>query len=174
MKQRTKLKLEEKIKQQQQAEPWLFRHGDKVKKKKSRMDIIGQNGNTGEHYEEETPWLWEDSMPNARWNWYGEGEDQPVKMGPCSAHARDQEKWESEGRSDISKCWDQNEAARRKMNRHKAYNAKFWIYEEQRFGTWEESQEFYRQQDKKERLLRASSFLSTEEGRTLRADLVGL
>ena len=171
------MKLEEKIKQQQQAEPWLFRHGDKVKKKKSRMDIIGQNGNTGEHYEEEeeeTPWLWEDSMPNARWNWYGEGEDQPVKMGPCSAHARDQEKWESEGRSDISKCWDQNEAARRKMNRHSAYNAKFWIYEEKRFGTWEESQEFYRQQDKKERLLRASSFLSTEEGRALRADLVGL
>ena len=43
------------------------------------MDVIGQNGNTGEHYEE--------SMPNARWNWYGEGEDQPVKVGPCSAHA---------------------------------------------------------------------------------------
>ena len=146
MKQRTKTKLEEKIKQQQQAEPWLFRHGDKVKKK-SRMDIIGQNGNTGEHYDE--------AMPNGRWNWYGEGEDQPVQ-------------------SNVSKCWDQNEAARRKMNRHSAYNAKFWIYEEKRFGTWEESQEFYRQQDKKERLLRASSFLSTEEGRTLRADLVGL
>jgi hypothetical protein len=60
------------------------------------------------------------------------------------------------------------------MSRHGAYSAKFWIYEEKRFGTWEESQEFYRQQDKKERLLRASSFLSTEEGRTLRADLVGL
>ena len=150
MKRRTKMKLEEKVN----------------KKKKSRMDIIGQNGNTGEHYDE--------AMPNGRWNWYGEGEDQPVKMGPCSAHARDQEKWESEGRSDISKCWDQNEAARRKMNRHSAYNAKFWIYEEKRFGTWEESQEFYRQQDKKERLLRASSFLSTEEGRALRADLVGI
>ena len=141
------MKLEEKIKQQQQAEPWLFRYGDKKVKKKSRMDIIGQNGNTGEHYDE--------AMPNGRWNWYGEGEDQPVE-------------------SNISKCWDQNEAARRKMNRHSAYNAKFWIYEEQRFGTWEESQEFYRQQDKKERLLRASSFLSTEEGRALRADLVGL
>ena len=147
MKQRTKLKLEEKIKQQQQAEPWLFRYGESKVKKKSRMDIIGQNGNTGEHYDE--------AMPNGRWNWYGEGEDQPVQ-------------------SNISKCWDQNEAARRKMNRHSAYNAKFWIYEEQRFGTWEESQEFYRQQDKKERALRASSFLSTEEGRTLRADLVGL
>ena len=82
------MKLEEKIKQQQQAEPWLFRHGEEKvkKKKKSRMDIIGQNGNTGEHYEE--------TMPNERWNWYGEGEDQPVKMGPCSAHARDQERWE--------------------------------------------------------------------------------
>ena len=61
----------------------------KVKKKKSRMDVIGQNGNTGEHYEEV-----EEAMPNERWNWYGEGEDQPVKMGPCSAHARDQERWE--------------------------------------------------------------------------------
>ena len=91
MKQRTKVKLEEKIKQQQQAEPWLFRHGEEKvkKKKKSRMDIIGQNGNTGEHYEEV-----EEAMPNERWNWYGEGEDQPVKMGPCSAHARDQERWE--------------------------------------------------------------------------------
>ena len=126
-------------------------------KKKSRMDVIGQNGNTGEHYEE--------SMPNARWNWYGEGEDQPVKVGPCSAHAYENDRWAVE---------DQNMEALKKMNRHSAYNAKFWIYEEQRFGTWEESQEFYRQQDKKERLLRASSFLSTEEGRTLRADLVGL
>ena len=82
------MKLEEKIKQQQQAEPWLFRHGEEKvkKKKKSRMDIIGQNGNTGEHYEE--------AMPNERWNWYAEGEDQPVKMGPCSAHARDQQRWE--------------------------------------------------------------------------------
>jgi hypothetical protein len=85
------MKLEEKIKQQQQAEPWLFRHGEEKvkKKKKSRMDIIGQNGNTGEHYEEV-----EEAMPNERWNWYGEGEDQPVKMGPCSAHARDQQRWE--------------------------------------------------------------------------------
>ena len=125
------MKLEEKIKQQQQAEPWLFRYGDKEVKKKSRMDVIGQNGNTGEHYDE--------AMPNGRWNWYGEGEDEPV--------------FKTE--SNISKCWDQNEAARRKMNRHSAYNAKFWIYEEQRFGTWEESQEFYRQQDRKEKALRA-------------------
>ena len=60
------------------------------------------------------------------------------------------------------------------MSRHGAYNAKFWIYEEQRFGTWEESQEFYRQQDRKEKALRTSSFLGSEEGRALRADLVGL
>ena len=150
MKQRTKTRLEEKIKQQQQAEPWLFRYGDEKVKKKSRMDVIGQNGNTGEHYEE--------AMPNARWNWYGEGEDQPVLKS----------------QSDISKCWDQNEKARRKMNRHSAYNAKFWIYEEQRYGTWEESQIFYKKQAEKERRIRAASFLSTEEGRALRADLVGL
>ena len=150
MKQRTKTRLEEKIKQQQQAEPWLFRYGDEKVKKKSRMDVIGQNGNTGEHYEE--------AMPNARWNWYGEGEDQPVLKS----------------QSDISKCWDQNEKARRKMNRHSAYNAKFWIYEEQRYGTWEESQAFYKKQSEKDRRIRAASFLSTEEGRALRADLVGL
>ena len=150
MKQRTKTRLEEKIKQQQQAEPWLFRYGDEKVKKKSRMDVIGQNGNTGEHYEE--------AMPNARWNWYGEGEDQPVLKS----------------QSDISKCWDQNEKARRKMNRHSAYNAKFWIYEEQRYGTWEESQIFYKKQAEKDRRVRAASFLSTEEGRALRADLVGL
>ena len=144
------MKLEEKIKQQQQAEPWLFRYGDEKVKKKSRMDIIGQNGNTGEHYDE--------AMPNGRWNWYGEGEDQPVLKS----------------QSDISKCWDQNEKARRKMNRHSAYNAKFWIYEEQRYGTWEESQDFYKKQAEKDRRVRAASFLSTEEGRALRADLVGL
>ena len=151
------MKLEEKIKQQQQAEPWLFRYGDEKVKKKSRMDVIGQNGNTGENYDE--------AMPNGRWNWYGEGEDQPVKVGPCSAHAYENDRWAVE---------DQNMEALKKMQRHSAYNAKFWIYEEQRFGTWEESQEFYREQDKKERLLRASSFLSTEEGRALRADLVGI
>ena len=133
MKQRTKQKLEERV-------------GENVKKK-SRIDIIGQNGNTGEHYE---------AMPNARWNWYGEGEDQPVLKNE----------------SNISKCWDQNEAARRKMNRHNAYNAKFWIYEEQRYGTWEDSQKFYRKQDKKEARLRASSFAQSKEGRTFRRHLV--
>ena len=60
------------------------------------------------------------------------------------------------------------------MSRHGAYSAKFWIYEEKRYARWPEYIEFYRKQDKKGRLLRASSFLSTEEGRTLRADLVGL
>ena len=133
MKQRTKQKLEERV-------------GENVKKK-SRIDIIGQNGNTGEHYE---------AMPNARWNWYGEGEDQPVLKNEPN----------------ISKCWDQNEAARRKMNRHNAYNAKFWIYEEKRYGTWEDSQEFYRKQDKKEARLRASSFAQSKEGRTFRGHLV--
>ena len=136
MKQRTKQKLEERV-------------GDNVKKK-SRIDIIGQNGNTGEHYE---------AMPNARWNWYGEGEDQPVLKKE----------------SDISKCWDQNEEARRKMNRHKAYNAKFWIYEEQRYGTWEESQDFYKNQHKQEERIRAASVanqLSPAELRAVRDRLV--
>ena len=125
-----------------------------VKKEKSRIDIIGQNGNTGEHYEEV-----EEAMPNGRWNWYGEGEDEPVwkedTLGGKAANLRDM--W---------KVHDQNEEARKKMNRHSAYNAKFWIYEEKRFGTWEESQNFYKQQYEKEKLLRAASVansLSTEE-----------
>ena len=43
-------------------------------KKKSRIDIIGQNGNTGEHYEELN-----------RGNWWGladDWEDEPVKEIP--------------------------------------------------------------------------------------------
>ena len=59
MKQRTKQKLEEKVK-------------SNVKKKKSRMDIIGQNGNTGEHYEEL------ENTPNGRWNWWDRGEDKDL------------------------------------------------------------------------------------------------
>ena len=59
-----------------------------VNKEKSRIDIIGQNGNTGEHYEEV-----EEAMPNGRWNWYGEGEDQPVwkedTLGGKAANLRD-------------------------------------------------------------------------------------
>ena len=173
MKQRTKQKLEERV-------------GDNVKKK-SRIDIIGQNGNTGEHYEEV------DAMPNGRWNWWDDGEDKELakrvekmrekeettreKLSYYDAKAElvelaeeDQSVLKKE--SDISKCWDQNEAARRKMNRHNAYNAKFWIYEEKRYGTWEESQEFYRKQDKKEARLRASSFSQSKEGRTFRGHLV--
>ena len=127
------------------------------------MDIIGQNGNTGEHYEE--------AMPNGRWNWYGEGEDEPVweeepKVGPCSAHALQQERWEVE---------EQNMAALKKMQRYQGYNAKFWIFEEKRFGTWEESQEFYRKQHEKEKLLRAASVansLSAEELEAVRDRLV--
>ena len=57
---------------------------------------------------------------------------------------------------------------------HPIYSGQFWIYEEKRLARYPEYVEFYRNQDKKERLLRASSFLSTEEGRVLRADLVGL
>jgi len=123
-----------------------------VKKEKSRMDIIGQNGNTGEHYEE--------AMPNGRWNWYGEGEDEPV-------YKRE---------SNISKCWDQNEKARRKMNRYGGYNAKFWIFEEKRYGTWEESQEFYRKQDEEQKRIRTASFvdgLTDEQLKAVRTRLVG-
>ena len=134
-----------------------------VNKEKSRIDIIGQNGNTGEHYEE--------VMPNGRWNWYGEGEDEPVwkeetKVGPCSAHAHQQDRWEVE---------DQNMEALKKMQRHSAYNAKFWIFEEKRYGTWEESQEFYRNQDKEQKRIRAASVansLSTEELAAVRDRLV--
>ena len=44
------------------------------KKMKSRMDIIGQNGNTGEHYEELN-----------RGNWWGladDWEDEPIEETP--------------------------------------------------------------------------------------------
>ena len=81
-----------------------------VNKDKSRIDIIGQNGNTGEHYEEV-----EEAMPNGRWNWYGEGEDEPVwkeeKLGGKAANLR----------NNMWKVHDQNEAARRKMNELSAY-----------------------------------------------------
>jgi len=59
-------KQAEVIKQQQEAEPWMFRHEEQKRKAKSRIDIIGQNGNDGEHY---------DQMPDGRWNWYGEAEE---------------------------------------------------------------------------------------------------
>ena len=58
------------------------------------------------------------------------------------------------------------------MNKHNVYNAQFWIYEEKRYGTWEDSQEFYRKQDKKEARLRASSFAQSKEGRAFRGHLV--
>ena len=75
---------------------------------------------------------------------------------------------------DIWAVHDLQEKARIKMNKHNIYNAKFWIYEEQRYGTWDESKTFYKKQAEKDRRVRAASFLSTEEGRALRADLVGL
>ena len=40
------------------------------KKEKSRIDIIGQNGNTGEHYAEV-----EKEQLNSRGNWYGLADD---------------------------------------------------------------------------------------------------
>ena len=116
-----------------------------VKKEKSRIDIIGQNGNTGEHYEE--------VMPNGRWNWYGEGEPvwkEEPKVGPCSAHAHQQDRWAVE---------DQNIEALKKMQRHSAYNAKFWIFEEKRYGTWEESQEFYRKLDEEKRVQTTEAYI---------------
>ena len=111
MKQRTKNKLmqqeqvshtEKMVQQQIDAERCLFEQGGEHDNcgtpeccmecdddwDEDRMDIIGQNGNTGEHYE--------DIMPNYRWNWYGEGEDAPVrkKIAPCSGHAYEQDRWE--------------------------------------------------------------------------------
>ena len=47
---------------------------EEKKKMKSRMDIIGQNGNTGEHYEELN-----------RGNWWGladDWEDEPIEKTP--------------------------------------------------------------------------------------------
>ena len=66
------------------------------------MDIIGQNGNDGDHYTEEfvkqqqqaEPWLFRYEEPtklkdsvkhyddpiDGRWNWYGEGEEDATGM----------------------------------------------------------------------------------------------
>jgi hypothetical protein len=130
------------------------------------MDIIGQNGNTGEHYED-THWADEkiesEAMPNGRWNWYGEGEDQPV--------------WKEDTLEErMIKCKDQNEEARVKMERYSGYNAKFWIFEEKRYATWEESQAFYSEQAKEEARVRATSLidnLTYEEKLAFRDRLVG-
>ena len=43
---------------------------DRKKKMKSRMDVIGQNGNDGEHYAEV-----EKAQLNNRGNWYGLADD---------------------------------------------------------------------------------------------------
>ena len=58
------------------------------------------------------------------------------------------------------------------MEKHNAYNAQFWIYEEQKYGTWEDTQNFYRKQDEKEAQLRATSFSQSPEGRAFRRHLV--
>ena len=59
----------EMIKQQQKAEAPLFKDIDPRSGSdwdEKRMDIIGQNGNDGEHY---------DDPIDGRWNWYGAEED---------------------------------------------------------------------------------------------------
>ena len=67
---------------------------------------------------------------------------------------------------------DLQEEARIKMNKHNIYKAKFWIYEEQRYGTWDESKTFYGKQAEKDGRLRATSFADTKEGRAFRKYLV--
>ena len=63
----------EMIKQQQKAEAPLFKDIDPRSGSdwdEKRMDIIGQNGNDGEHY---------DDPIDGRWNWYGAEEEDDVK-----------------------------------------------------------------------------------------------
>lgn len=65
----------EMIKQQQKAEAPLFKDIDPHSGSdwdEKRMDIIGQNGNDGEHY---------DDPIDGRWNWYG-AEEEDVKDNP--------------------------------------------------------------------------------------------
>ena len=64
------------------------------------------------------------------------------------------------------------EEARIKMNKHNIYKAKFWIYEEQRYGTWDESKTFYKKQAEKDGRVCAASFANTKEGRAFRKYLV--
>ena len=79
-------------------------------------------------------------MTDARWNWYGEGEDQPLEVRR-------------------SKVLDQEEKARKGMNTPNIYKAKFWIFEEKRYGTWEESQEFYRSLDEEKRVQTTEAYI---------------
>ena len=44
--------------------------------KKSRIDIIGQNGNTGEHYDKVQP-----KPEDGRWNWWGLAEEEEEEDG---------------------------------------------------------------------------------------------
>ena len=44
-------------------------------------------------------------------------------------------------------------------NEHNIYNAKVWIYEEQKYGTWEESQEFYRKLDEEKRVQTTEAYI---------------
>ncbi len=64
------------IKQQQKAEAPLFKDIDPYSGSdwnENRMDIIGQNGNDGQHY---------DDPVDGRWNWYGAEEEDDVKDTP--------------------------------------------------------------------------------------------
>ena len=47
--------------------------------KKSRIDIIGQNGNTGEHYDE-VP-LNQPRPADGRWKWWGLAEEEEEEDG---------------------------------------------------------------------------------------------
>lgn len=67
---------------------------------------------------------------------------------------------------------DLQEEARIKMNKHNIYKAKFWIYEEQRYGTWDESKAFYEKQTEEDGRVCAASFANTKEGRAFRKYLV--
>ncbi len=44
---------------------------------KSRIDIIGQNGNDGEHYDK--------VPPDGRWNWWGLAEEEDEEDGEADS-----------------------------------------------------------------------------------------
>ena len=96
MKQRTKLKLEEKIKQQQQADPWIFRHEEEDEVIVNSLEI----------------------MPNSRWNWYGEKGDHTLYHEELSRLEGDNkplmtyDEWWQKNRM---KVLEQEEKARRKL-----------------------------------------------------------
>ena len=114
MKQRTKVKLQEKIskydketsqyfgvpedyiKQQQQADPWIFRHEEEDEVIVNSLEI----------------------MPNSRWNWYGEKGDHTLYHEELSRLEGDNkplmtyDEWWQKNRM---KVLEQEEKARRKL-----------------------------------------------------------